>query len=195
MEFDQTAIIDKTRKLVSPFNLARTLVMIIIYVLVVIVAFILLEVDLDPVVISVIVVILTAYFISKDYLLSQQTTRMMRTHQRFLEAKHGELLYLPILGRSGSLFHLKQAALFIREETLSIEVFGRRTMRQGPLEGIAVARGDDFSLCSCTHDAKLPILSVKSQIKGQDFSFYVIDDDSLSAYFLPDPQPLEKEVT
>jgi len=196
MDFDQNGIIEKTRRALTPFSFLKTIAMIVIYVGVVILFFIVLKIDLDPYVIGAIVVILSVYFLSKDMLLSSHYRKMMTKQRASLDAKlHREFIYVPLIGKNGSLTHLKQASLVLVDGELSLEVFEHRAPRQGNLDGVSVPLGPDFVIREISQDPKMPIYCCLSEVKGIDFRFCLIADEQLINLISNELKPLEKEVT
>jgi len=195
MDEQQEAIIQKTKRILTPFDPLKTLLMILIYVGVVIGFFLIMGVDLDPYVIGTIVVILIAYFVSKDFLLARHYRGVMASQTEALKSKQGEqLLYVPLIGKNGSLLHLKPAAIFLIDDILHLEVFERSKAKNGSLESITVPIGDDFSVHELEHDPKLPLWRCLAKVKGIDFGFFIVDQSEVLACLKRELTIIEKEV-
>jgi len=191
----QKAIIKKAEQIVSSFNILFILLNSLIYTAILFIGFIVLKIDPDWVTIAIVFVLLVAYFFLKDFVLYKQAKKSIQSQYAFLIAKHPHLtLFIPIIGKNGTMLFMKRAALYIDGDSLYLEAFDQKAFKSTPTKSISMPHGDDFTIKDIVHDKRKPYYLVSSTIKEHNYDFIIPDDENVIASVNAKIDNIEKEV-
>lgn len=196
MSVQQQSILRQSEKLASSFSIIKIVIFSVVYTGIITLVFWLLQIEIEILHIGAILFIMFIYFFVKDWIMLRQAQKTIQVLYDFSANKWpNQTLFVPVIGKNGWLYYLKRTALIIHQEQLFLDAYDIKSMRNGPMASVTLPFGKDFVVQDVISDSKKPYLRVKSKIKGQDYDFFVVKDDTIIRYLTVPNQPIEKEVS